>query len=231
MNHVDSNWKKYFKQTMMQKETLPVFIGVYGFITIISLALYSGVTHTMPGWMFFMFTTLVTVLLISPDFIKDMKRFREQEEEEKEEADACDEYEEIVEKQESFYAILPSIYMILEENAEIMTKCDTNFVNEFEQLLQDISYIENACTLSEKEEKEILIHMPMHWQDVLQTYFFIFPENREELANELLQKVQEQREKLHATYIKPHQDTLIQQCKQKAEYMEEEKREYLYIQD
>lgn len=227
MNSVDSNWKKYFKQTIMQKETLPVFIGIYTFINIISLALYFGITQTMPGWMFFLFTALVTVLLLSPDFIKDMKRFQEQEEED----DAYDECEEIVEKQESFYDMFLSIRMILEENVDSMTKCDQNFANEFERLLQDISYIENACTLSEKEEKEILIHMPMHWQDVLQTYFFIFPENREELANELLQKVQEQRKKLHTTYIQPHQNILIQQCKQKAKCMEEEKREYLYIQD
>ena len=227
MNTVSKGWKKYWKQALFQQKALTFFTILLASITVITMPIFMLITRTPPngvcGGIAFLLTTVIFVFLL----IQEMKDIQKYEEED----DACDAYERIADKQEGLYDIMPSIHLLLEKNTDTMTKYDTNFVNELEQLWKDISYIENACILLEKEEEEELIQIHMHWHNVLQTYFDIFPENRKELANELLLKVQGQRKKLRITYIHPHQDTLVQQCKQKAECMEEEKREYLYIQE
>ena len=135
-------------------------------------------------------------------------------------------------KKEESLDIFSTIHTLLEEHEDDMTMHDTIFIRELKELLQIINYyIKEEGILSEIEEAEALLEFPIHWHDALQTYFAIFPTNRKELADELFLKTKEQREHVEKKYIRPHQNKLIQQCKQKVDCIELKKREYLYMED
>lgn len=225
MNSVDSNWKKQWKQSLCEWQNLAIFAMLYAMISMFLVPIFMVLTEKSPNLLFAGITFFITSLIFLYILSEDVKERQRDEELDKMKTI----YQEA--KQENFYDILSEIEVLVEEHTYDITEGDAPLLDEVEKILQDIEYIEEKCDISGSEAEEILIQIPKQIRLILQNYFEIFPEYRKELVLELLPTIREQREVLHKTYIQPYQNTFIHVCKESAENLRGQKREYLYIQD